>query len=663
MKQDPLAQQLHSYRAWHQHLISAMESYQTWLEDHEMASPDQEFRIFETIDALRRDRLTVAFVAEFSRGKTELINALFFSRYGRRLLPSEAGRTTMCPTELFYDTDSDSAYIRLLPIETRLQDQSIADLRHEPIHWSQTPLHIEDPEQVARALHEVIRTRQVPLELAREMGLYDQNSDPYFLAHGKTPAQVEVPVWRHALISFPHELLKQGLVVLDTPGLNAMGNEPELTLNMLPAAQALLFLLGADTGVTRSDMEMWEHHVRPVCNGSDRNLLVVLNKIDTLWDELREAADVEASIESQRRSAAAQLRVDPERVFTVSAQKGLIARVRDDAGLLERSRLPALEAFLADTVLPNKRAIVRETVVDRIGAMIGESVSLLENRVRETDDQLAELRSLHGKNADVIVHLMNKSREEQSAYLRTAESFQNSRRLLQNQARSLLDTLSMESLDQLIARTRETMANSWTTAGLKRGMETFFDGARDTMELVSAQAEQTRTLIRSTYRKFHEKHGLPQLTPRQFNTSSYSAELERLYQEAEAFRRNPVTTMTEQSFVIKKFFISLVSHTRNLFFKANRDADIWLKEVMNPLVGQIREHKTTMEKRLETLRRISESRDTLDSRIRELDAHRSDTQSQLDTLYQIRRSLHSESGDPDSATEIATGRLVEEAVV
>ena len=55
---------------------------------------------------------------------------------------------------------------------------------------------------------------------------------------------------------------KQGLVVLDTPGLNAMGNEPELTLNMLPAAQAVMFLLGADTGVTRSDMEMWQHHVR-----------------------------------------------------------------------------------------------------------------------------------------------------------------------------------------------------------------------------------------------------------------------------------------------------------------------------------------------------------------------------------------------------------------
>jgi hypothetical protein len=54
-------------------------------------------------ERLREDRLNVAFVAEFSRGKSELINAIFFADYGDRMLPSSAGRTTMCPTELLYD--------------------------------------------------------------------------------------------------------------------------------------------------------------------------------------------------------------------------------------------------------------------------------------------------------------------------------------------------------------------------------------------------------------------------------------------------------------------------------------------------------------------------------------------------------------------------------
>jgi hypothetical protein len=651
MKQDQLNQRLQSYSAWRDNLITTVEDYQAWLEEHGVASPEQEFRIFEAIEALRKDRLTLAFVAEFSRGKTELINALFFAHYGRRLLPSEAGRTTMCPTELFYDSDSKSAYIHLLPIETRLQEQSIADFKHEPIHWTQIPLDVDDVEQVTQALHEVIKTKQVPVQRARELGLYDENTDPYFRAHGSTPAQVEIPHWRHALISFPHEFLKQGLVILDTPGLNAMGNEPELTLSMLPSAQAVMFLLGADTGVTRSDMEMWQHHVRTVRDQSDNNLVVVLNKIDTLWDELKDSSRINASIESQRRATAEQLQVDVERVFPISAQKGLLAKVRNDANLLRQSRLDELDSFLAGTVLPRKQDIVRTTLVAQIDGMIAENLVLLESRKAETGKQLAELRSLRGKNADVIMHLMSKSREEQATYLRNVESFQNSRRLLQNQARHMLEVLSMDSLDQLINKTRENMTHSWTTSGMKRGMETFFDGTRDTMEQVSGHAEQTRMLIRATYKKFHEEHGLPQITPKQFSTAAYSSELERLYQEAEAFRRSPVTTMTEQSFVVKKFFISLVSHTRSLFFKANQDANTWLKEVMNPLVRQIKEHKATMEKRLETLRRISESRDTLDGRIKELENSLRDTKQQLDILQQLRHSLEaSPPGENKPAT-------------
>jgi hypothetical protein len=663
MKQDQLDQRLHAYTAWREKLIQTIQNFQGWLEENDLASAEQEFRIFETVEALRKDRLTIAFVAEFSRGKTELINALFFAHFGQRLLPSEAGRTTMCPTELFHDPDYAEAYIRLLPIETRLRNDSIAELKQDPIQWTQIQLNVDDPEQVSQALHEVIKTRQVPLAKARELGLYDESSDAYFRAHGKPPEQVEIPHWRHAMISFPHELLKKGLVVLDTPGLNAMGNEPELTLNMLPSAQAVMFLLGADTGVTHSDMEMWEHHVRTVRDQANQNLVVVLNKIDTLWDELKDSSSINASIEAQRLSSAEQLQVDPDQVFPLSAQKGLLGKVRNDSQLLKKSRLPELERFLSDTVLPGKQEIVRSNLVTQIGGLVDENLNLLENRKTKITGQLTELRSLRGKNADVIMHLMAKSREEQAAYLRNVESFQNSRRLLQNQARSMLESLSMDALDRLINKTRDSMTHSWTTAGLKRGMGTFFDGARDAMEQVSSHAEQTRMLIRATYKKFHEEHGLPQIAPKQYSVARFSTELERLYHDAETFRRSPVTAMTEQSYVTKRFFISLVSHTRSLFFKANQDANTWLKEVMNPLVRQIKEHKATMEKRLETLRRISESRDTLEARIKELDADLRETKKQIDTLQQMRHTLHMPMPMPGTMDNAGTNVEKEEAMI
>ena len=61
----------------------------------------------EWFEAMRHrlsgEKLMVAFVAEFSRGKSELINAIFFSDKGRRMMPASAGRTTMCPVEMGND--------------------------------------------------------------------------------------------------------------------------------------------------------------------------------------------------------------------------------------------------------------------------------------------------------------------------------------------------------------------------------------------------------------------------------------------------------------------------------------------------------------------------------------------------------------------------------
>lgn len=655
MAQDQFSLRMRAYDAWKADVLRTLEEFQHWLDTRELNESENDLRIYETLEALRKDRLTLAFVAEFSRGKTELINAIFFANYGQRLLPSEAGRTTMCPSELFFDRETNQAYLRLLPIETRREERSISDYKNDPLHWVSMPLDTESPEQMAEALREVVKTKLVPLKIARALGLYDESQDSQYKKTGELPEQVEIPMWRHALISFPHPLLKQGLVILDTPGLNALGNEPELTVNMLPTAQAVLFVLAADTGVTRSDLDMWEHHVqRRGGNENNKHLAIALNKIDTLWDDLKDGGAINASIESQRRKVATLLSVDGDRVFPVSAQKGLVGKIRNDDALLERSRLLALEAFLADEVLPNKLDVLRDHILKDIGGLVDDTYNLLDTRLQQTSRELENLRALRGKNADVIQHLMKKSREEQSVYLRNVEGFQSSRRVLQSAAKTMLDALSLDALDKLINKTRKQMTGAWTTHGLKSGMQIFFDGARESMDQVSLQAEQTRTLIRATYRKFHEEHGLPAVTPKVFSVDAYNMELHRLLDEADAFRNSPVTAMTEQTFLIKKFFISLVSQARNVFFRANQEADNWLKEVMNPLVQQIKDHKRVMEKRLDTLRRISESRDTLESKINELEGSRHELRKELDTLNRLRETLQrplpnakdDASGDP-----------------
>jgi len=108
-----LARRLSAYKRWCEGLADTIREYQHWMEQNGLADGAEDLRVYELMDMLRSDKLTVALVAEFSRGKTELINAIFFADYKQRLLPSEAGRTTMCPTELLYD-DKLEPCIRLL---------------------------------------------------------------------------------------------------------------------------------------------------------------------------------------------------------------------------------------------------------------------------------------------------------------------------------------------------------------------------------------------------------------------------------------------------------------------------------------------------------------------------------------------------------------------
>ena len=116
---------------------------------------------------------------------------------------------------------------------------------------------------------------------------------------------IQISRWRHAVINFPHPLLKQGLVILDTPGLNAIGTEPELTLSLVPNAHAVLFILAADTGVTKSDLDVWRHLVG---DAAARNHIVVLNKIDGLWDALKTPGEMEMEVRRQVSAVAAHAR-------------------------------------------------------------------------------------------------------------------------------------------------------------------------------------------------------------------------------------------------------------------------------------------------------------------------------------------------------------------
>ena len=596
------------YSAWRQNVASALEAYRAWINEAELGDAATEQRVDRALDRIRNDKLSVAFVAEFSRGKSELINALFFADYGQRLLPSSAGRTTMCPTELMYDAARPPC-LRLLPIETRAQQLSTSDYRDDEAAWTELPLDLESPERMIETFRQVSMTRHVSVEEAKSYGLYDE-ADPDSAATLNDDGLVEVSLWRHAIINFPHPLLKQGLVILDTPGLNAIGTEPELTLNLIPNAHAVLFILAAETGVTRSDIEVWRTHIGP---GTGR--MAVLNKIDAMWDELRSDAENDAEIERQQASVAQLLALDPRRVYPVSAQKALVGKINGDMALLERSRLAALEGALFHDLIPSKKEIIRTQLAEELSGVVGAQQNMIGARVRDIVEQLQELKSLRGKNQTVIAHMMRRIDAEKKEFDASLLKLQGTRAVFARLSTELYTTLGMDVVQDEIGSVREAMEASRFATGMRAPVRQFFDRARRNLDASNIKIGEISAMMEIMYRKFSAEHGLSLSIPMPFSLNRYKRDIDAI---EEVYAKQFGTTtliMSSRSAIMERFFDSIASRVRRSFRAANADVEAWLKVIMAPLETQIRQHKDQLKHRLSSIQRIHDATDSLEQKI------------------------------------------------
>ncbi len=603
-----MVQDFQHYSAWRQGVVSALESYQMWVNAAELTDGATEQRIARALARLADDKLSVAFVAEFSRGKSELINALFFADYGQRILPSAAGRTTMCPTELMYDPAHPPS-LRLLPIETRAANLSTSDYRDDAKAWTVLPLSLDDSAQMTETFKQVSLTRFVTPAEAKRYGLYDED-DPDAAATLDEHGMVEVSLWRHAIINFPHPLLKQGLVILDTPGLNAIGTEPELTLNLIPNAHAVLFILAAETGVTKSDIDVWRTHIGP-----GRGRIVVLNKIDAMWDELKTEAANEAEIARQQASVAHLLALNPRQVYPVSAQKALVAKINGDLPLLEKSRMGALEAALFNELIPAKKEIIRAQLLDDMTQLATAQQAMLGARGRDVIEQLQELRSLRGKNKSVIAHMMKRVEIEKKEFDASLVKLQGTRAVFTRLSTELFTVMGMDAVQEEVNAVRDAMQASRFATGMRGPVKFFFDQARARLDEADAKVKEIGAMMESMYKKFSAEHGLALTLPMMFSFEKYRAEIDAI--EAVYQKQFGTTTLiiTGRATLMERFFDSIASRVRRSYRAANADVEAWLKVIMAPLEAQIRQHKDQLKHRLASISRIHDATDSLEQKI------------------------------------------------
>ncbi len=606
---DRLLTGIQAFSAWKLSIANEIKRYRLWLHEQGLSSVDLDDRLARALRAFTTDRILLAFVGEFSRGKTELINAILGRHYKMRLFPTRIGRTTMCPTEVFYDPQANGPYIKLLPIQTRSSATPLASYRRQLEHWAHLDLDLTNTQSIQRAFEEVAKTREVTIQAAESLGFEIQ----FLESSSKKAGYVHIPAWRHALINIDHPLLRMGLSIIDTPGLNALGLEPELTLSFLPEAHALLFVLSADCGVTASDFSIWNNHVKDLAARSNTALYAVINKIDLLEDEdSLYPIDVQEALNRLVRFSAQQLHLPMNNVLPISARQGARSFVNNNPQLYDSSRLSLLEEALATSVVSARQKALKNVTLKEVIEIVDNSLHTLTEK-RDALQKEFDLFNRNEKDVEVeLVGLTRLVRKEQEKHNQRLVLLQEGKGALEQHWGRVNELVGNERLDSHFVRAKASVTGA-VAFGAAAAIGVFFQGLkldlrrlRDEMD----NATQTAGKIYQRYALEFQQH--PAQVPL-IDIEQYISEFTELEKQAAPYKNRFGSLLANQEQVFDHFFDTLAREAKSVYEKAREEAVRWCKQVLVPLMQQTLEAKKRIEeqlKRLDHLQMIDATRDT-----------------------------------------------------
>lgn len=480
-----------------------------------------------------------------------------------------------------------------------------------------------------------MQTKTASKDDAIAMGLCDHAPAGATTLNLSDPTKVEIPMWRHALVNYPHPLLSSGLTVLDTPGLNALDTEPELTMSMIPSAHAVVFMLSADTGVTRSDMEIWKSHIAPRVP----RRVAVLNKIDLLWDDLKTDEEIAATIDHQVQATASLLELPPRNILSISAQKALVARVRGDSRLLAASGIERFEHLLADEIVPAKQEIMRAAIEREIGTMVDTSRQVIVTQFNATRAEHRSLAELASKNQGVAHAMLVRLQNDREHLAMLSERFRVSATEMRQRGEALLHGLSDEALDELVNTDRQYIEGAWSTAGLIKNMEGLFDHFTAQSNRLARYSNELIELVEATYTHFHEKAGFERLSPSSFNLEKHALAMHQLKEATIELCHHPKQILTEKHWLVPIFYSSMVAEARDIFELTRQDAERWLRNALNPLGAIIKGHENQLARRVENLHKLKNNLHLADDRLKQLERQMVAIKQQYDGLLAIKKNM------------------------
>ena len=665
MSKAAITERLADLQSWRHGLDTQISRALSFLRTHEFLTANLEAAFKDALALVAKERVTITFVAEISRGKSELINGLFFADLGRRLLPSGPGKSTRCVTELRFNRDVKTG-LKLLPIETRESPKRLMDLQSDESEWRVINFDADNPDSTARALAALSETKRISLTDAVAWGLHGEGiAVPVNDSEG---AMVDVPRWRYAVVNYPHPLLDAGLVIIDTPGLAALSLEPEFARERIPNADALVMILDITQGVAKSDLAVWRDYLgnarsfreRAIEQGTDESKqvrMVVMNKIDALEvtqhaDPLETNREFLREIDRRVRDTADLLRIDPMRVIALSARQGLMGKLGNDKDQAIKSRMYQLEANLGANLPRNRQAALTTTVLSTILNALETAQAALDSQRFDTLEGLNRLSILREKNDKLMRSVVSQAgarHDRVDAALKEVRGIKNIQARLSEELAAIVD---VGAARYEADRVKTAIAGSLLSANTVETVRKYFTLVGEKLAATELKIEQIRELYKTVGEKVRDEFALGKYEVHPFPTQRFHTELQKARIKSDAeFTKTSNLLVRRGGSLAEQFEELVVSRVMQIFTIASRESASWTRGLYTSIEQPLLEIREQMQARVAGIEQIKVAELDLAERIAELQARMDTLKKKHSALAEARNGL--ERFAEKSASELA----------
>ena len=248
-------------------------------------------KLMELQQDIKNDFFVVVVLGEFKRGKSTFINALI----GSDLLPTDVLPETATINALIYNEKSE--------LEIIMQDGSV------------------------------------------EHGQVERSFLERFSAKNQTEEYSKI---KYLKIGYPFKLLNNNVVIVDTPGVSDLNEQRcDVTYNFIPKANAVLFLLDANSPLKKSEIDFIEKKL--LAQGID-NIIFLVNKYDNIDDEEDEDFWENLQVHMLKAFSESEYPLKALNMYPLSAKMALRGVLENKQAFIDASGITEIKTALQKTV-------------------------------------------------------------------------------------------------------------------------------------------------------------------------------------------------------------------------------------------------------------------------------------------------------------------------